>query len=176
MRKNNGFTLIELLVIISIIGLLSVLAIVSLNTARMSARDARRKSDLKQIQKALEMYYDIKGYYPPSGIDNRTYCAYDLDQYGIAWSLTAETGLMGAIPKDPLTPNGTCYDNCYFYRGDVSIDPAGQSKGYALVTLLEKPTAADLATQRAHFDSGNQCDPNRDWAANGYALYGGIWP
>ena len=65
MRKINkkGFTLIELLVVIAIIGLLSTLAVVSLNNARQKARDARRVSDIKQIQTAFELYYnDCSGY------------------------------------------------------------------------------------------------------------------
>jgi type II secretion system protein G len=64
--KNNkkGFTLIELLVVIAIIGLLSTLSILALNTARARARDAKRVSDVKQIQTALEMYYNDAGAYP----------------------------------------------------------------------------------------------------------------
>lgn len=57
-RDSSGFTLIELLVVISIIGLLSTLAVVSLNNARAKARDARRLSDLKAVQTALEIYRD----------------------------------------------------------------------------------------------------------------------
>ena len=53
---RQGFTLIELLVVIAIIGLLSTLAVVSLNGARSKARDARRTSDLKALQSAIEMY------------------------------------------------------------------------------------------------------------------------
>lgn len=64
MRKQKGFTLIELLVVIAIIGLLSTLAVVSLNNARMKARDARRVSDVKQIQTALELYYNDNNSYP----------------------------------------------------------------------------------------------------------------
>ena len=56
MRKQRGFTLIELLVVIAIIGLLSTLAVVALNNARMKSRDAKRVSDVKQIQTALELY------------------------------------------------------------------------------------------------------------------------
>lgn len=64
--KNNkpGFTLIELLVVIAIIGLLSTLSILALNTARARARDAKRVADVKQIQTALEMYYNDTGDYP----------------------------------------------------------------------------------------------------------------
>ena len=56
--KKTGFTLVELLVVIAIIGILSTLAVVSLNGARSKARDARRLSDLKAVQSALELYRD----------------------------------------------------------------------------------------------------------------------
>ena len=64
MSKEKAFTLIELLVVIAIIGLLATIVLVSLNTARSKARDTRRKADLHQLQIALEMSYDIRGYYP----------------------------------------------------------------------------------------------------------------
>lgn len=56
LRKNNGFTLIELLVVISIIGVLSTIVLGSLGSARTRALDARRKSDLDQIKKAIISY------------------------------------------------------------------------------------------------------------------------
>lgn len=64
MNKQRGFTLIELLVVIAIIGLLSTLAVVALNNARMKSRDAKRVSDIKQIQTALELYYNDQNSYP----------------------------------------------------------------------------------------------------------------
>ena len=66
-RQSAGFTLIELLVVISIIGLLASIVLVSVNSARVKARDARRMSDLKQLQLALEMYYDSNNAYPSTG-------------------------------------------------------------------------------------------------------------
>jgi len=54
-KKGDGFTLIELLVVIAIIGLLSTLAVVSLNSARGKARDAKRVSDIKQLSTIIEM-------------------------------------------------------------------------------------------------------------------------
>ena len=58
--KNNrkGFTLVELLVVIAIIGLLATIAFLSLNRARSKARDAKRVSDVRQIQSALELFYN----------------------------------------------------------------------------------------------------------------------
>ena len=64
--RKNGFTLIELLVVIAIIGILASVVLVSLNSARLKARVTRSLTDLKQLQTALELYYDANGSYPPS--------------------------------------------------------------------------------------------------------------
>jgi prepilin-type N-terminal cleavage/methylation domain-containing protein len=68
--NKRGFTLVELLVVISIIGVLSSTVFASLGSTRTKARDARRMSDIKNIQTALELYKDTFGEYPravPSG-------------------------------------------------------------------------------------------------------------
>ena len=62
--SERGFTLIELLVVIAIIGILSSVVLASLNSARQKSRDARRIGDVKQLQLALEMYYDSNNGYP----------------------------------------------------------------------------------------------------------------
>jgi len=63
-RDERGFTLIELLVVIAIIGILSSVVLASLNSARQKSRDARRIGDVKQLQLAMEMYYDSNSTYP----------------------------------------------------------------------------------------------------------------
>lgn len=63
---KKGFTLIELLVVVAIIGMLSSVVLASLNTARTSARTTRAIQDLKQIQTALELYYNANNSYPSS--------------------------------------------------------------------------------------------------------------
>lgn len=80
MHKNSkqGFTLIELLVVIAIIGILSSVVLASLNSARQKSRDARRISDIKQIQLALELYFDSNAAYPTKTADLvTTYIASD---------------------------------------------------------------------------------------------------
>ena len=62
--NKKGFTLVELLVVITVIGLLAAFAIVSLNSARVRARDGRRVSEIKQVQTALELYFNEKNTYP----------------------------------------------------------------------------------------------------------------
>lgn len=69
MRRSAGFTLLELLVVVSIMTILITMSISSFATAQMKGRDARRKSDIKDVQTALEQYYSVCGFrYPtPSG-------------------------------------------------------------------------------------------------------------
>lgn len=84
-KKQKGFTLIELLVVIAIIGVLATIVLVSLNTARQKARDARRESDMHQFSLAMEMYYDSNGsqYFQSTGVP------------------TALGTFMPAVPSDP---------------------------------------------------------------------------
>ncbi len=63
-KQKNGFTLVELLITVAIIGILSAVVLTSMSGARNRAKDGRRISDIKQIQLALELYYDINTGYP----------------------------------------------------------------------------------------------------------------
>lgn len=69
MKNRIGFTLIELLVVIAIIGMLSGLLLPNFMSARERARDSQRKSDIKAIQKVLELYKgdQIDSSYPDTG-------------------------------------------------------------------------------------------------------------
>lgn len=60
-KSQKGFTLVELLVVIAIIGVLASVVLASLNSARKKSRDAKRVADIKQIQLALELFFDSRG-------------------------------------------------------------------------------------------------------------------
>lgn len=107
--NKKGFTLIELLVVIAIIGLLSTLAVVALGNARLKARDAKRLSDLKQLQTALELYYTDQSAYPSgSGISLGTtnYACLNGSGFGVAG---CGTPYMGQVPLDPLNTGSNVY-------------------------------------------------------------------
>lgn len=61
---KKGFTLIELLVTISIIAIITAIGFVAYSTVSKQGRDAKRQSDLKAIQSALEQYRADVGNYP----------------------------------------------------------------------------------------------------------------
>lgn len=129
MNKNKGFTLIELLVVIAIIGLLSTLAVVALNNARTKSRDARRLSDIKQIQTALELFMNDTSDYPtegsvaaggcPTGTVELTGVCISDGAASLATTCSGNT-YMASAPDDPLAANEYCYN--YDAVGTYSID------------------------------------------------------
>lgn len=125
-KISTGFTLIEMLVVISIIGILATLVAANLNSARSRARDAQRKSDLKNIETALRLYYNDNSRYPdPSQLP-----------WGGQWA-SGNTVYMETLPKDPLSPTqdyvyklGTSTDNYTLYAClENSSDPNGVASG-----------------------------------------------
>ncbi|MBZ1348291.1 MAG: prepilin-type N-terminal cleavage/methylation domain-containing protein [Candidatus Nealsonbacteria bacterium] len=56
MNKNRGFTLIELLVVVVVIGILAGIVFVTIGDIPRDARNSRRRSDMRTIHLAMEMY------------------------------------------------------------------------------------------------------------------------
>lgn len=144
--KNKGFTLIELLVVIAIIGLLSSVVLSSLNSARAKSRDAKRLSDMRQMQIALEFYYDSFGAYPDS--DNQGCGGWDTSGPGIPpapATFTFITPLVANnfLPSHILDPtiNNSC-GNYRYYRYPAGYGGCNLSRGafYVLqVVDMESP-------------------------------------
>jgi type II secretion system protein G len=115
MKNKKGFTLIELLVVIAIIGLLATLSVVALNNARQKSRDAKRVSDIKQLQTALELYFVDNNSYPvraASGLTLGSSGGSCLDEEGFAATCPQTAGntiYMGQVPADPGVATGYAY-------------------------------------------------------------------
>jgi general secretion pathway protein G len=118
LMRSKGFTLIELLVVISLIGILSTLVVANMNSARERARDAQRKSDLRNIQTGLRLYYNDENDYPATaGMP-----------WGSAWTGSGGTTYMNILPMDPLSPT---QDYVYSYTS------ATDNEVYTLYACLE---------------------------------------
>ena len=118
---KKGFTLLELLVVIAIIAILASVGLGSYTRSQAKARDARRRSDLKEIQNAAEQYYAVNGSYPtnyttelaeyfsdkqfptqPSGGNYEIVSGSDADQYAICAELElGDGGNCDAAQLDP---------------------------------------------------------------------------
>jgi prepilin-type N-terminal cleavage/methylation domain-containing protein len=91
-----GFSLLELLVVISIIGILIAVVSVAFSTAQQTARDARRRADLKAMQDGFEQFFTQNdGAYADS-------CS------GMV-SINGVSIFPGGLPKDPKSGDYTCY-------------------------------------------------------------------
>src|SRR3990167_9460895 len=78
-QPARGFTLIELLVVIAIVGLMSGFLVANFIGIKQRARDGQRKSDLRQIQAALELYRSDNASYPKEVADGVNRNNGDLD-------------------------------------------------------------------------------------------------
>lgn len=158
-RRKGGFTLIELLVVIAVISLLATIVLVSLNSARAKARDAKRVNDVRQIILALQMYYDANGSFPAStgsdclGLSSSQTCwqGYESGNDSLNSALSA---FLPSIPKDPLYGSRNKGDT-YLYAGpghNVAWHCSGASypTGPFILWLPDKGTpTSDLADCRA---------------------------
>lgn len=131
---NKGFTLIELLVVVAIIGILSSFLMANFVGIRQRARDGQRKSDLRQIQSALEMYRADQGNYPTSSLVN---CPVSAPTY-FGNEPTCNVTYMQKVPVDPLntgkyiytySSGGTTYSlySCLENTNDLQKDPSNNS-------------------------------------------------
>lgn len=146
---KKSFTLIELLVVIAIIGTLSALFLPNFMSARERARDSQRKSDLRQIQKAFELYkQDQVDSSVPETFPAKNVC----------WSSEANCTGNVYMNKFPSDPNRTLNDGEYYYlRGTDLIT-------YTLCTCLENKADPDGVT--ADCDSSYTCSSRKSYVVN----------
>jgi prepilin-type N-terminal cleavage/methylation domain-containing protein len=127
---KKGFTLIELLVVIAIIGILTAIVTANFTTAKSKARDAKRVSDIAQLQLVLEQAFDKCSVYPPDINNTNTVILNSCTKSG------GETytlyDFISVIPADPKTNTGYSY-----VPGSSNLD-------YVLRAVFENPISSSL--------------------------------
>lgn len=128
--QSFGFTLIELIVVIAILGILSTIGLTSFRTSQIKSRDTKRKSDLEQVQRALEMYMNDYNTYPAANAGAIN---------GFAWGeemkvAAKDTIYMKQLPKDSKGDPEYCY-----LTADAA--PYTYYKLYATLENTEDPRA-----------------------------------
>lgn len=181
---SRGFTLIELLVVIAIIGVLASIILANLTSTRKKGNDAKRISDIKQIQLAMELYYDANNSFPGS--------IYGASLEGSGYIPKVPTDPASSVPctdgtqvscysyvpykisTDPDSPAGTAA--CVSYHIGASLETAGHQAlsndndivfvpvGYAVCTKSGSP-AADFAKT-----DSQSCNNNQTWGVGCYDL------
>jgi len=141
-KKNAaGFTLVELLVVIAIIGLLASIVLVSLGPARQKARDAKRQSDLRQVNLAMEMSYD----------DSSVDCN-GLDKYITSASVPTKICPTGGQYLSPF-PSNVAPNNYVWVSNTAACTPTGLSsipagQWYCVYVQLESESAWFVTSQK----------------------------
>lgn len=136
--KNNlrkGFTLIEILIVVAIIAILATVVLVGLGPTQQAGRDARRLSDLREVQQGLQLYFSKCGYYPgvavlgdclATGFTSKTLWA------DMKTALTGSNIGVSSVPNDPLNTGGAVPTYYYASQGASGSD-------YVIAAKLEVP-------------------------------------
>jgi len=148
---RKAFTLVELLVVIAIIGLLSTVAVVSLSSARVKARNAKRVADIKQLMVAfnLGLSASTSGTYPSTTGDFciSTTCYGGWKNYGPDDTVNSFfTPFMPNKPSDPSDGGARGYGGYIYTVWAGGTAPSGVvfTSGSYLNYLLEPPASCDL--------------------------------
>ncbi|QQG43928.1 MAG: type II secretion system protein [Candidatus Roizmanbacteria bacterium] len=148
---KRAFTLIELLVVIAIIAGLSALLLPNFMGARERARDSQRKSDLRVIQKALEMYQQDQTpqAYPTTSLPSVGNCWYSGGS-GAPPCPTSTAIYLNKTPGDPQTLTPFPY---YYNRPS--------SSSFTLCACLENTADTDGLTCSSYCGSYSCSSPRK---------------
>jgi len=136
--KIAGFTLLEMTMVMAIMGILATAAIGAYLASQQKGRDAQRKSDLSQMQRAVEAYISDHGLYPAAIGSRIAGCGAPNYDGACGWGAEFRdkngTVYMKQLPKDPSA------QQIYVYLASTD------RKKYQLFALLENKNDPAIAS------------------------------
>ena len=171
---KRGATLFELLIVVAILAVIAGITVSGLGRYQKNARDAKRKSDLKEVKTALELFRKDCGFYPTDKINISTTAKcgeleppqpcpgkglLPLYPDDVCIDVSTKTLLsavnflpvlvqMGYLKKELLDPINTCPNSCS--APDAAKDfmyvyyTWDYGKRYCLMTMLENKNDSAL--------------------------------
>ncbi|EKD91143.1 MAG: hypothetical protein ACD_30C00041G0003 [uncultured bacterium] len=114
-RTHNffGFTLIELIIAITIVGIIAAIGFLSYSQSQIVARDSKRKQDLQEIAKALQLYYGDFRQFPCTN----------------SWQHSSSTAGTVWITNDTAVCNNTAPSLSSSYISNLPNDPTSNTTG-----------------------------------------------
>lgn len=132
---NDAFTLVELLIVMGIMAVMATFFISGYTGVQKKARDATRKSDLNQLAKAMELYFNDYRRYPPESSGQIAGCPSTSSTacvWGTGQFTDTRTIYYKSVPADPV-PAQT-----YIFRTDAN------GTYYKFYAELENPDDPDI--------------------------------
>ena len=178
LKSRFGFTLVELMVVVSVIGILSAVVYASFGDSRKIARDDIRKTDLKNLQVAIELYRAQNGRYPEQGcgtVGTQWAGAAPVNNSALSscpqYIVKLVPDFIASLPIDPFYK--TTNNLGYYYRTDA-LGTAYKLMARDSVEVKKVTSYADefarCPSKRSDVVT-NDCGPNPN--PNTYAVYKG---
>ncbi len=189
LKPKKGFTMIELMISITILAIISSIGFVTYSNAQATARDGKRKQDLRAISSALELFYQANKRYPCTG----SYVVNGLagwqfsntsewlsDKYTALQNCTTTPGTkfgstyINILPVDPV--NNNTYSYQYFSYGGIwgqGTSTCQPHQYYLLMAPLENQNDKDRFANKPFGACGYTSSAIGVFANNTYLIIGG---
>lgn len=161
--SRSAFTLLELVLAISILSMLGAVVTPGVRNHLARARDARRLSDMKAVQEAIDRYYEDNHAYPPIGSAGAG--GWDVSSDADFIPALVRGGYLHAHAADPLNTSASCY--YYFVYPAGSYGCVSDGSFYVLALTAWETTA--FASQHGGYF---QCS-GRNWNSEFAYVTGG---
>jgi Tfp pilus assembly protein PilE len=101
-NKQSGLILVEFMILCAIIFILALVTLAAWGSAKKEARDAKRMTDISQINEALKIFNNENGFFPAQDSSSKPQ---GIESYLSFW------------PEAPLPSDGICSkaQNSYYY-------------------------------------------------------------